>query len=89
MINFPLMKNKRYTSYAEIDRDLEILQLEREIQRKKVGLHLTEAKNHLNPSYVFTETIKSVVPSWTESGSAIFKLVLPWVLKYFFIKKRG
>jgi hypothetical protein len=83
------MKNKRYTSYAEIDRDLEILQLEREIQRKKVGLHLTEAKNHLNPSYIFTESIKFIVPSWTESSSTFFKFVLPWVMKYLFVKKEA
>jgi hypothetical protein len=83
------MKNNRYTSYAEIDHDLEILKLEREIQKRKVILHFNEARDHLNSSYVFTETVKTIIPSWTESGSTIIKFVLPMLIKYFFIKKRG
>ena len=44
------METKKYTSYAEIDRDLEILKLEREIQYKKVQLSVEEIKDDFSPS---------------------------------------
>jgi hypothetical protein len=44
------METKKYTSYAEIDRDLEILKLEREIQYKKVKLSVEKIKDDFSPS---------------------------------------
>ena len=44
------METKKYTSYAEIDRDLEILKLEREIQYKKVQLSVEKIKDDFSAS---------------------------------------
>jgi hypothetical protein len=43
------MDPKRYSSYADIDRDLEILKLEKEIQYQKLLKTLGETKENLSP----------------------------------------
>jgi hypothetical protein len=43
------MEAKKYSSYAEIDRDLEILKLEKEIQYQKLNLCLQKTKESFTP----------------------------------------
>lgn len=83
------MKTTQYASYAEIDRDLEILQLEREIQKQKIGLEIQKTKSLLSTSYVVSEGFKSVASSFTISKSTIIQWVIPLIIKYIFTKKRG
>jgi hypothetical protein len=83
------MERIRYASYAEIDKDLEILQLEREIQKQKIGLEIQKTKSLLSTSYVVSEGFKSVTSSFTISKSMIFQWVIPLIIKYIFTKKRG
>lgn len=42
--------NKDYTSFEEIDRDLRILRLQREIHLEHLKLSVQEAKSSLSPS---------------------------------------
>ncbi|MFY8189219.1 MAG: DUF6327 family protein [Flavobacterium sp.] len=83
------MKTTRYASYAEIDRDLEILQLEREIQKQKIGLEIQNTKSLFTPSYLFGEGIKFTTSSFSFNQSTLFKWVIPLIIKYIFTKKRG
>lgn len=44
------MERKKYSSYAEIDRDLEILKIEKEIYYQKLSQSFDNTKDSLNPS---------------------------------------
>lgn len=44
------MERKKYASYAEIDRDLEILNVEREIHYQKLTQSFDNTKDSLNPA---------------------------------------
>lgn len=80
------MAAKRYSSYAEIDRDLEILQLERDIHLEKMKLGLDKAKENLKIGNVvegYFEFSKKGTPSVV---TQILKFALPFVLK--FLKKK-
>lgn len=44
------MERKKYSSYAEIDRDLEILKVEREIHYQKLVKSFDNTKDSLNPA---------------------------------------
>lgn len=83
------MITKRYTSYAEIDRDLEILKLEKEINYQKMLLSIQRTKESFserNLALGLLDYGKSVV---THSLSTALKSVLPILLNWLFRKKRG
>jgi len=44
------MKNKKYSSFDQINRDLHILKLQRDIDRETIKLRLHEARNQLYPT---------------------------------------
>jgi hypothetical protein len=46
------METKKYTSYAEIDRDLEILKLEKEINYQKLVLSFQKTKESITPQNI-------------------------------------
>ncbi len=41
---------KHYNSFVEIDERLQILRLQREIDKESIKLHLNQAKSSLNPT---------------------------------------
>ena len=83
------MEKIRYASYAEIDKDLEMLQLEREIQKQKIGLSFQKSRDLIDVPYVLSEGLNSVSSSFQWNISTIFKWVIPIVLRYYMTKKRG
>lgn len=83
------MEKVRYASYAEIDKDLEMLQLEREIQKQKIGLSLQKSRDLVDVPYVLSESFKSVSSSFQWNFSTIFKWIIPIVFRYYKTKKRG
>ena len=44
------MENKKYSSYAEIERDLEILKVQKEIYYQKILLSIDKTKESILPS---------------------------------------
>jgi len=80
------MEEKHYASYAEIDRNLEILKLEREIHIEKIKFHYENIKDNLKlgnlvEGYLcFSKESKS---SWV---SQIVDLMIPFIIK--FVKKK-
>lgn len=46
------MKGKIYTSFEEIDRDLKILKLQRQIDKEQLKLSVQETKNSLYPTHL-------------------------------------
>jgi len=83
------MATKKYSSYAEIEHDLEILKLEKEIHYQKMKLSFDKTKESLIPSepisqfYTIYKSIFSGIPG------TIVKMVIPYLINWFINKKRG
>ncbi|WP_445453424.1 DUF6327 family protein [Flavobacterium sp. 25HG05S-40] len=83
------MAAKKYASYAEIEHDLKILKLEREIYQKKVVLSLNKTKESFLPSK--SVSLLGDIYSKLFSGTigSIVKLVIPYVINWYINRKRG
>jgi hypothetical protein len=83
------METKKYSSYAEIDLDLEILKLEKEISYQKLILSVQRTKEAISPENIvlgFFDSFKNIIAN---SYGSILKLVVPYLISYFFNRKRG
>jgi len=54
------MSLKTYSSFSEIDRDLQILELERKIAFEKMKLDITDVKQSLSPSHIVSKAWHNV-----------------------------
>lgn len=83
------MVTKKYSSYADIDNDLEILKLEKEISYQKLVLSVQKAKDSVTPENIvsgFLEPYRIQIPN---PYRTIIKTVLPYVISYLINRKRG
>jgi hypothetical protein len=83
------MGSKKYTSYAEIDSDLEILKLEKEISYQKLVLSIQKTKEAITTENIingFFDSFKSII---SNSYVSILKSVVPYIISYFVNRKRG
>lgn len=71
---------KMYTNFEDVDRDLEILKLEREIQLRKIGLHLEDSTSILSPSNLFKNGLSNVT-STLKSGSGLKSIIISFVVR--------
>ena len=83
------MAAKKYSSYAEIDRDLEILKLQSEIQYQKIALSIEKTKENLSPKNILNEVFDSFKPLLSEWYITTLKLVIPFIIKWIKNRKRG
>ncbi|TRX37829.1 hypothetical protein FNW52_02720 [Flavobacterium sp. ZT3R18] len=83
------METKKYSSYAEIDYNLEILKLEKEINYQKLVLTVQKTKEAITPENIvcgFFDSYKNII---SNSYVSILKLIAPYVISYFVNRKRG
>ena len=83
------METKKYSSYAQIENDLEILKLKKEIHYQKMLLSIDKTKEVFLPSKPI-----SLVESFFKNGfsgtyGTILKLAIPYVINWFINRKRG
>ena len=83
------MQTKKYSSYAQIDSELEILKIEKEISYQKLVLSVQDTKESLTFSNITGNVLDSVKSTFFSSYGAIFRLVIPFVIKWFRNNKRG
>ncbi|WP_281231297.1 DUF6327 family protein [Flavobacterium gelatinilyticum] len=83
------MEKKKYSSYAEIDRDLEILKLEKEINYQKLVLSFQKTKENITPQNIVNGFVSSYTDYFSNSYSRIIQSVLPYIVGWFINKKRG
>ena len=79
----------KYSSYAEIDRDLEVLKLEKEIAFQKVILSVHNTVESITPENIvngFLAPYKEAIPLPFRS---IFQTAFPFIISYFINRKRG
>ena len=75
------MEPKKYSSYAEIERDLELLKLENEIQYQKLLKIFKKTKADITPQSLVNNFIESYVEKATLPYGKIFKSILPFALE--------
>jgi len=83
------MEPKKYSSYAEIERDLEILKLEKEINYQKLVLSFQRTKEGITPQKIVNGFFSSYKDYFSNNYPKILQSILPHIISWLFNKKRG
>lgn len=83
------MVAKKYTSYAEIERDLEILKLEKELNYQNLVLSFQKTRDSFTPQNIVGGLFHSYKDYFSKSYPKILKSILPFAINWFINKKRG
>ena len=83
------MKVKKYSSYAEIERDLEILKLEKEINYQRLVLSFQKTKESITPENIVGGIFLSFKNYFSNSYGSILQYIFPNIINWFINKKRG
>ena len=80
------MEPKIYTSFEQLDREIDILKIEREIHYQKIVLHVQRTKEGFSTRNLLSRLLQFEIP---KSSSKILKLISPILIQWFLNKKRG
>jgi hypothetical protein len=83
------MAIKKYSSYAQIDRELDILKIEKEISYQKVVLGYYRTRESLTPNHLLNSLLGSFKTVFSGSLGNILNVVVPFAINWFINKKRG
>jgi hypothetical protein len=83
------METKKYSSYAQIERELEILKLEKEINYQKLAFNFQKTKENLTTKNLVNSFIGSSAKVFSGSYVTIINLIIPYIVKWICNKKRG
>jgi hypothetical protein len=80
---------KKYSSYDQINSDLEMLKLEKEIHLQHILLNIDKTKESLQPENLFHEAIVALKLKLSNSYGMILQIAIPYLINWFINKKRG
>jgi Family of unknown function (DUF6327) len=80
------MEAKKYSTYAEIEKDLEILKLEKEIQYQKLILSFQKTRESFTPQGMVNGFLSSYKTIFSESYMTLINMAIPYVVKWLFKK---
>lgn len=83
------MENKKYSSYAQIERELEILKVQKEINYQKLLLSVQKTKESFTPEKMVSNFIGSYTQYFTNNYTKLLQMAIPYVIGWFINKKRG
>ncbi|AYN05826.1 MULTISPECIES: DUF6327 family protein [unclassified Flavobacterium] len=83
------METKKYSSYAEIERELEILKIEKQINYQKLVLSVQKTKESLEPQNIVNGFLGSYKTILSNSYIKIIQAAIPYLIGWFINKKRG
>lgn len=83
------METKKYSSYAEIELELEILKVERELNLKRIVLDIEKTKESLWPKNLIKGICGDYKSILSNSSGMILKIVIPLITNWFKKRKRG
>ncbi|HLF50980.1 DUF6327 family protein [Flavobacterium sp.] len=83
------MITKKYSSYAEIEMELEILKLEKDINFQKLVLSFHETKESFTPQNIVSGFLGSYKTILSNSYGTILNMAIPFAIKWFLNRKRG
>jgi hypothetical protein len=80
---------KKYSSYDQINADLEMIKLEREIHLQHILLNVEKSKESLQPENLFREALASLKYKLSNSYGMILQIAIPYLINWLIYKKRG
>lgn len=83
------METKKYSSYQQIEEDLEILKLEREIYYQKTLLSIDKTKESILPSKSVSFIGNLYQNVFSGTYGTILKIAIPYVINWYINRKRG
>ena len=83
------METKKYSSYAEIDHDLKILKVEKEIYYQKILLSIDKTKETFMPSKAVSLVGNIVKKATSGMLGTILKIAIPYAINWYIKRKRG
>lgn len=83
------METRKYSSYAQIDRELEILKMEKEISYQKMVLGYHKTKESIAPHNLVNNFLGSFKTVFSGSYGALLNVAVPFALNWIINRKRG
>ncbi len=83
------MEPKKYSSYAEIELELEILKLERELNLQKIILNVEKTKESLLPKNIIKSFFGDYKSILSDYSGTILNIAIPLLINWFTKIKRG
>ena len=83
------MEAKKYASYAEIERDLEILKLQKEIHYQKLVLSFQKTRESFEPKNIINSYLGSFKETLSNNYVQLLQAAIPYILGWIINKKRG
>ncbi len=83
------MATIKYSSYNQIDKELEILNLEKQINYQKLLISIDKTKECLLPSKTITVLGDLYQKTFSGTYGLLLKLVIPYIFNWYINKKRG
>ncbi len=83
------MATKKYSSYDEIELELEILKLEKDINLQKLVLSFHKTKESFTPQNIVGGFLGSYKTILSDSYGTILNLAIPYIIKWISNIKRG
>jgi hypothetical protein len=83
------MENKIYSSYAAIDRELEILKVQKQLHYHKVKLSFEKTKDSIIPSKSANFVGGLYQSLFSGTYGTIFKMLIPYAITWYIKRKRG
>lgn len=83
------MGKRRYTSYEQIDNELEILKVEKELNIQKIILNVQQTKESFMPKNLIKGFLGSYSSILHNSSGKIMRMALPIIIRWLKNRKRG
>ena len=83
------METKKYSSYAQIENDLEILKVEKELYYQKMILNVEKTKETILPSKSVSFVGNLYQKVFSGTYGTLLKLAIPYIINWYINRKRG
>jgi len=83
------METKKYSSYEQIELELKILKLEKELSYQKLIWNVQKVKEELSPQNIVGEVVGSYKSILSKTYETILSNVIPILINWLSKKKRG
>lgn len=83
------METKKYSSYAQIENDLEILKVEKELYYQKMLLSVEKTKETILPSKSVSFVGNLYQKVFSGTYGTLLKIAIPYIINWYINRKRG
>ena len=83
------METKKYSSYAQIENDLEILKVEKELYYQKMLLSVEKTKETILPSKSISFVGNLYQKVFSGTYGTLLKMAIPYIINWYINRKRG